>query len=61
MTPLRCNYCNAIFDELPLNAKPVGNPRGSMRLYEIDGRIHELGSVNLGRKKSAVTPQEKQK
>jgi hypothetical protein len=45
------------FDKLPAHAVQVGNAKGSFRLYLIDGHLHDLGSVNLGRRKSAVKPQ----
>jgi hypothetical protein len=56
---LRCKLCGVEFDQLPPQAAQVGNPRGSYRLYLIDGQLHDLGSTQLGRKKSAAKPQEK--
>jgi len=47
------------WEVLPPNAKQVGNPRGTFRLFLIDGIPHDIGSTKLGRKKSAATPQEK--
>ncbi len=57
---LKCKLCGAEFDHLPLQAVQVGNSRGGYRLYLIDGQMHDIGSTQLGRKKSTATPQEKQ-
>jgi hypothetical protein len=52
---LKCKLCGVEFDQLPPQAVQVGNPKGSFRLYLIDGQMHDIGSTQLGRKKSAVT------
>jgi len=58
---LRCKICGMEWERLPPNAQQVGNPRGSFRLFLIDGVPHDIGSSNLGRKKAAKTVEEKQK
>ena len=65
---LKCKLCGAEFDQLAPQAVQVGNPKGSFRLYLIDGRLHDLGSTKLGRNKrqekldklAATPPQETQ-
>ncbi len=56
---LRCKICGMQWETLPADAKQVGSPRGSFRLYLIDGIPHDIGSTNLGRKKAATTVEEK--
>jgi hypothetical protein len=46
------------WETLPADAKQIGNPRGSFRLFLIDGVPHGIGSTNLGRKKAAQTAEE---
>ncbi len=36
---LKCKLCGAEFDQLAPQAVQVGNPKGSFRLYLIDGRL----------------------
>jgi hypothetical protein len=58
----KCKICNLEWELLPADAKQIGNPRGSFRLYLIGGQMHDIGSTQLGRKKSAATTaEEKQK
>jgi hypothetical protein len=49
------------WEQLPAHAQQVGNPRGSFRLFLIDGISHDIGSTNLGRKKAVKTVEEIQK
>lgn len=58
---LKCKICGMQWETLPANAKQVGNPRGSFRMFLINGIPHDIGSTKLGRKKAAKTAEEKQK
>jgi len=49
-----------VWESLPPNAKQIGNPRGSFKLYLIDGIPHDIGSTKLGRKKAAKNAEEQQ-
>jgi hypothetical protein len=51
---LGCKICGTQWETLPADAKQVGNPRGSFRLFLIDGVPHDIGSTKLGRKKKTV-------
>jgi hypothetical protein len=51
---LKCKICGMEWTTLPPHAHQVGNPRGSFRLFLIDGVPHDIGSTNLGRKKKTA-------
>jgi hypothetical protein len=42
------------WETLPAEAKQVGNPRGSFKMYLINGIPHDIGSTNLGRRKKVA-------
>jgi hypothetical protein len=50
--PFRCKICGMQWEALPSNAQQVGNPRGSFKLYLIDGIPHDIGSTKLGKRKA---------
>ena len=51
---LRCRICSMQWETLPAEAKQVGNPRGSFKMYLINGIPHDIGSTNLGRRKKVA-------
>jgi hypothetical protein len=55
----KCKICGMQWESLPPNAQQVGNPKGSYKLYLIDGIPHDIGSTKLGKKKAAKPQEEK--
>jgi len=49
----RCKICNKFFNAIPDNAVKLGRS-GTVSMYEIDGAIHALVSIKVGRRKTEV-------
>jgi hypothetical protein len=54
MNKLKCTFRSMEWETLPSDAKQVGNPRGSFKMYLIQGIPHYIGSTEAGRKKKAA-------
>jgi hypothetical protein len=56
--PLRCSICGRTFNNLPPDAVRLSRRGGAYQMWRFDGAVHNLASVKVGHRKTAL-PQEK--